>query len=159
MNLISGYASLPSLVILFSSCAASVTDAVAPSAVMLGEWSYTSPQVVGAAPDLNAGLHVQIAIDSLEGMRFWGRVTLWFAGDVGIPPTAFGRVSGTVDGSNGVTLVIPRQPTNARPLMVTGDLAGDVLTVLECHAGTEPGPFVARTAFLRIKAGDTATEP
>jgi len=126
---------------------------------MLGDWSYTSPQVVGAAPDLNAGLRVQIAIDSLEGMRFWGRVTLWFAGDVGIPPTAFGQASGTVDGGNGVTLVIPRQPTNARPLMVTGDLAGDVFTILECHAGTEPGPFVARTAFLRIKAGDTATEP
>jgi len=158
MDTSSRFASLLPLLVFLSACA-SVNDPVAPSAVMLGEWSYATHHVAGAEPSLNAGLHVQIAIDSLEGMRFWGRVTLWFAGDVGIPPTAFGRVSGTVDGGNGVTLVIPRQPTNARPLMVRGDLAGDVLTVLECHAGTEPGPFVARTAFLRIKAGDTATEP
>ena len=126
---------------------------------MLGEWSYVGPHVIRETPDLNAGLRVQIAIDLLEGMRFWGRVTLWFARDVGIPPAAFGRVSGTVDGGNGVTLVIPREPTNARPLMVRGDLAGDVLTILECHAGTEPGPFVARTPFLRIKAVATATVP
>ena len=159
MNTSSQHASLLPLFAFLSACAASVNAPLEPSAVMLGAWSYATPHVAGAEPSLNAGLHVQMAIDSLEGMRFWGRVTLWFAGDVGIPPTAFGRVSGTVDGGNGVTLVIPRQPTNARPLMVTGDLAGDVLTVLECHAGTEPGPFVARTAFLRIKAGDTATEP
>jgi hypothetical protein len=97
---------------------------------------------------------VEVAVDSLDGIRFWGRVTLWFAGDVGVPPTAFGRVFGTIDESNGVTLVIPREPTDAHPLMVLGQLAGDVLTVIECHAGTETGPFAAHTAFLRLKTGE-----
>ena len=150
MNTRSRYESLLPLVVLLSACRASVTDPVPPSAVMLGEWSYSSAQVVREPPDLNTGLRVQIGIDSLDGMRFWGRVTLWFAGDVGIPPAAFGRVSGTVDGGNGVTLVIPR--ANERSLMVMGALAADVLTVLECYAGTEPGPFAARTAFIRLKA-------
>ena len=99
MNTSSRYASLLPLVVFLSACA-SVSDAVTPSAVMLGEWSYASAHVVAAAPDLNTGLRVQISIDSLDGMRFWGRVTLWFVGDVGITPSAFGRVSGTVDGSS-----------------------------------------------------------
>jgi len=38
--------------------------------------------------------------------------------------------------------------------MVIGDRAGDVLTVVECHAGTAPGPFAASTAFLRLKPGE-----
>jgi len=116
---------------------------------MLGEWSYSSAHVVREPPDLNTGLRVQIGIDSLDGMRFWGRGTLWFAGDVGVEPTDFGRVSGTVDGGNGVTLVIPR--ANERSLMVMGALAADVLTVLECHVGAEPGPFSAGMAFLRLR--------
>ena len=41
------------------------------------------------APALNTGLQVRVMIDSLDGTRFWGRVTLWFAGDVGISPSAF----------------------------------------------------------------------
>jgi len=149
MNTSSRYESLLPLVVFLGACAASINDPVAPSLVMLGEWSYVSPHVASAAPTLNAGLRVQIGIDSLDGMHFSGHVTLWFAGDVGIPPTAFGRVSGTVDGGNGVTLVIPR--ANEHALMIMGELAGDVLTVVECHAGTEPGPFAARTAFRRLK--------
>ena len=150
MHSISRYASLLSVVILFSSCSASVTDAAAPSMAMLGEWSYASPRAPRESPTLNTGLRVQIRIDSLDGMRFSGHVTLWFAGDVGVSPTAFGRVSGTVDASNGVTLVIPREPSNGRPLMVTGEVAGDMLTVRACHAGTEPGPFAAGSAFRRL---------
>jgi len=116
---------------------------------MLGEWSYASAHVVAAAPDLNTGLRVQISIDSLDGMRFWGRVTLWFVGDVGITPSAFGRVSGTVDGSTGVTLLISR--ADERSLMVMAELTADVLTVHECLVGAEPGPFAAGTTFLRLK--------
>jgi hypothetical protein len=149
MNSISRYASLLLLVIVFSSCATSVSEPAAPSAVMLGDWSYSSPHVVRSGPDLNAGVRVQIGIDSLADKRFWGQVTLWFAGDVGISPAAFGRVSGSVDDGNGVTLVIPR--ANEPSLMVLGDVATDVLTVRECHAGTEPGPFAAGAAFVRLK--------
>lgn len=149
----SRYASSLPLVILLTACAGSVIDPVVPSAVMLGEWSYASRSVAGGGLTLNAGFRVQIDIDSLDGMHFWGRVTLWFAGDVGIPPTAFGRVSGTLDGRNGVTLVIPREPTNGRPLMVMGEVADDVLTIRDCRAGTERGPFAAGSAFRRLHSG------
>jgi|SRR5690349_3516303 len=151
MNTSSRDASLLTMVVLLSACAASVNDPVAPSAVMLGEWTYVSPHVVRDTPDWNAGLRVQVVIDSLDGMHFSGHVMLWFAGDVGTPPAAFGPVSGMVDGSNGVTLAIAR--THAQPVVVMGEVAEGVLMVHDCYAGTESGPFAAGSVFLRGKAG------
>lgn len=123
---------------------------VPPAAVMLGEWSYSAPRRRAEAPTLNAGLQVRIAIDSLDGMRFWGHVTLWFAGDIGIPTSAFGRVSGRLGDSNRVSLEIPRASTEGSAVMVMGELAGDVLTIRDCHSGVEAGPFASGTAFERV---------
>jgi len=142
------------LVVLYSACTSPVVAPTSAAAVMLGEWSYSSPQALRESPALNAGLRVQIGIDSLDGTRFFGHVTQWFAGDVGISPAEFGRVAGSIDENNGVILAIPRAPSNGQPLKVMGKLAGDVLTVVECYAGTEPGPFAASTAFLRLRTGE-----
>jgi len=142
------------LVVLYGGCTTPVVAPASPAAVMLGEWSYSSPQALRASPALNAGLRVQIGIDSLDGTRFFGHVTQWFVGDVGISPVEFGRVSGSIDENNGVMLAIPRVSSNRQPLKVMGELAGDVLIVVECYVGTEPGPFVASTAFLRFRTGE-----
>lgn len=141
------------LVVLYGGCTTPVVAPASPAAVMLGEWSYSSPQALRASPALNTGLRVQIRIDSLDGMRFSGHVTLWFAGDVGIASSAFGPVSGTVDDTNGVTMVIPREPTVSRPLLVMGEVTDDVLTVRDCSVGTEPGPFAPGSAFRRLQSG------
>jgi hypothetical protein len=152
MNSISRYASPLSLVILFSSCAASVTAPDSPAAVMLGEWSYAAPNRIVDPPVLNTGLHVSVMVDSVDGMRFWGHVTLWFAGDVGTSPNAFGRVRGRIDDDNGVTLEIPRQSPGQAPVMVMAELAGDVLTVHGCSSGADAGPFAVGTTFERVVA-------
>lgn len=88
------FTSLIAVVVSLSACTSPVTSPDAPAAVMLGEWSYAAPNRSAESPTLNTGLHVVVTIDSVEGMRFWGHVTLWFAGDVGIAPSAFGRVWG-----------------------------------------------------------------
>jgi hypothetical protein len=119
---------------------------------MLGEWSYTAPHRVSDPPVLNTGLHVSVMVDSVEGMRFWGHVTLWFAGDVGISPDAFGRVSGRVDGHDGVILEIPRESPAQVAVRVVGELAGDVLTVDGCSSGADPGPFAIGSTFKRVVA-------
>jgi hypothetical protein len=146
----SRYASLLPLVVFLSACAASVIGPVAPSAVMFGEWSYATPRVATEELTLNAGLRVQIDIDSLDGMRFWGHVTLWFAGDVGISPSAFGRIAGRIDEHNGVTLEIPRASPSQLAVMVVGELAGDVLTVHDCYSGADAGPFASGATFERV---------
>ena len=121
-----------------------------PAAVMLGTWRYDSRLVVDR-PSLNAGLHVTLAVDSVDGMHFAGRVTQWLAGDVGISPDAFAPLTGAVDGAGMVTLVIAWTTPDVSPLRISGTLAGDALTIRECWAGTEPGPFPPGDAFRRTR--------
>jgi len=138
------------LVVVPCGACGTVTSPDSPAAVMLGEWSYRAPHRFDESPTLNAGLQVHISIDSLAGMRFWGRVTLWYAGDVGISPSTFGRVAGRLGDSNRVSLEIPRASTEGSTVMVMGELAGDVLTIRDCYSGAEAGPFASGTAFERV---------
>ena len=144
------FTSLAAVVVLFSSCTTSLVAPDAAAAVMLGEWSYAAPNRSGESPTLNTGLHVVVMIDSVEDRRFWGRVTLWFAGDVGISPSAFGRVAGRIAEHNGVTLEIPRHSRGQSAVMVVAELAGDVLTIHDCYSGADSGPFASGTTFERV---------
>lgn len=128
---------------------ANVELAAAPAAAMVGEWTHTSAPRARESPSLNAGLTVTIVIDSADGAHFRGRVTLWFAGDVGLSPEAFGPVAGSVDGEGGVTLVIPSAASGGPPLTVLATIAPSALTVLESRLGGEPGPFPPGARFER----------
>jgi hypothetical protein len=141
---------LPLVVLFGSACGPGVTSPDSPAAVMLGEWSYAAPHTISDAPVLNAGLRVSVMVDSVKGMRFWGHVTLWFAGDVGTSLSTFGRVWGQIDDGSGVMLEIPRQSPVQVAVMVVGELAGDVLTVHDCYSGADSGPFASGTAFERV---------
>lgn len=136
-------------------CAVRCSDPVGstrpPASVMLGEWSYTSVLPVPDQPSLNAGLQVTLAIDSADGMAFQGRVTRWFAGDVGISLDVFGPVTGSVDRSGGFALVFALTPTDLQPIAVSGALGRDVLTISDSWEGTEPGPFPPGGSFLRVR--------
>lgn len=133
--------------LLLTGCGA--PTALPPAAAMLGAWSYNSAPVSPDRPSLNAGIHVSLAVDSVEGKEFSGRVTLWFAGDVGIAPDAFGPLSGSVDGAGGVTLLIRWAAAGQPTLRITGVLADDMLTVHESWFGTAPGPFPPGEYFRR----------
>ena len=123
--------------------------ALPPAAVMRGAWRYESTPVVRHSP-LNEGLKVTIAIDSIDRMRFRGQVTRWFAGDVGVAPTAFGPVSGWVDGHGAVTVLIAPADPGPVTLTVVGALDHDILTIRESWRGSDPGPFRAGGWFERI---------
>jgi hypothetical protein len=132
-----------------TACMDPTGSAPAPAAVMLGEWTYArAPSAAGSPPTLNAGLSVAIAVDSASGMRFWGHVARWFVGDVGLPVTRFGPVSGSIDSTSGVVLRIHGRQIAA--LRIEGEVAGDVLTVHASWAGVEPGPFPSGCRFQRL---------
>ena len=150
MDTLSRCRSLFPAVVLLGACTTSIVAPVSPAAVMLGEWSYAAPNRIVDAPALNTGLHVSVMVDSVEGIRFWGNVTLWFAGDVGTSLSAFGRVAGHIDEDNGVMLEIPRESPGQVAVTVVGALAGDVLTVHGCSSGADAGPFAIGTAFERV---------
>jgi hypothetical protein len=138
-----------SVALLLAGCGA--PTALPPAASMLGAWSYDSAPLSGDTPSLNAGLHVDIDVESVAGMQFAGRVTRWFAGDVGIAPDAFGPLTGSVDGAGGVTLRIAWAAPAVPALMITGVLAGDVVTVRESTLGDGPGPFSSGDRFRRTR--------
>lgn len=146
------FTSLIAPVVFLSACTSSLTSPDSPAAVMLGEWSYAAPNRISDPPVLNTGLHVSVMVDSVEGMRFWGHVTLWVAGDVGTSLTSFGRVWGQIDDGSGVMLEIPRTSAGQAAVRVVGELAGDVLTVHGCSSGAAGGPFTIGTTFERHAA-------
>ncbi len=122
-----------------------------PAATMLGEWSYSSAPDARDRPSLGAGLLVTIAVDSVDMMHFRGRITRWFAGDVSVSPDVFGPVTGSMDGNDRVTVVIPRSAPGGPMLVIVAVLSGDVLTVLESRSDAAPGPFPAGGRFQRAR--------
>jgi len=143
-------ASVPLALLLVSACADRATAPDAPAAVMLGEWRYARVTTAYDPPSLNAGFFVTIAIDSAAEMRFWGRVTAWFAGDVGLSTDRFGPVTGAIDHEHGVTLLIVAKASDASAHTVSGEIEGDVIVVSESWAGTDLGPFPAGARFQRL---------
>jgi hypothetical protein len=141
---------LPLALLLLSACANPATAPDTPAAVMVGEWRYARAATAHDAPSLNAGFFVTIAIDSAAEMRFWGRVTAWFVGDVGLSPDRFGPVSGAVDLEHGVTLLISAKASGTSAVTVMGEVDGDVILVHECWAGANVGPFSVGGRFQRL---------
>lgn len=137
------------MALLFTGCG--TPTALPPAAVMLGAWSYAGESVVADPHSLNAGLHVDIAIESADGGEFAGRVTRWLDGDVGVTPDAFRPLTGSVDGAGGVTLNIAWTAPGAPALTIVGALHGDALTVCESWAGAGPGPFPSGGSFHRSR--------
>jgi len=116
---------------------------------IIGEWRYASVPPIREEPSLNTGLRVTIVIESLDGTQFRGRVGLWFAGDVGARPDAFGPVTGSLDGAGGVMIWIPLTAPGASAITIVGTVVGDVLTVAESRLGADPGPFPSGGCFER----------
>ena len=129
------------------------SQAPAASAVMLGTWESQASQPSRTPPTLHSGLSVTVEIDSVIGAtRFRGSVRRWIAGDMGVPPTAFGAVTGAVAGGGQVSFDIiwvrPGQPS----VTVRGRLEGngDTLVVNDSRQGAGPGPFSAAARFVRV---------
>ena len=122
------------------------------AAMMLGEWTHSRRSSAPAeAPVLNAGFFVSIVIDSARETRFWGRVTHWIIGDVGLPANRFGPVTGTIDSAYGVVLRIEAgSAQGATAFRIDGDVLQDQLIVHASWTDAEPGPFPGGCRFERL---------
>lgn len=111
-------------------------DHPGPAAALLGRWTYRSPS--------GSGIQIDLAIDSASRSAFSGRITRWFAGDVGADPKAFGPVTGSIDGRDSVHLAIA---TPRSSIHLAGALHGDTLAL----APTGPPLGLPGAAFLRAR--------
>jgi hypothetical protein len=126
-----------------------------PSASLVGLWEYIhAPRTARTTPSLNAGLQVSLEIDSATPDHFSGSVARWFAGDVGVKPSNFGRVTGRIDGS-AITLTIPFAHSNAAPIAITARrVADDTLEIVTASRTVEPG-----ARFVRTRRGSPSAPP
>lgn len=124
---------------------ASVPDA---AEFMRGEWSYDRLPPASDGPSLNTGFHVRIAVDSVKGDQFSGRVALWLSGDMLIPPRVFSRVRGVVLETERVTLTISRIDSGEPVILLEGDVVADRLTV-RASGGESASPFPVGAVFER----------
>lgn len=123
-----------------------------PADVLLGRWEYVAPATRPRHhPALGAGFRVAVQFDSAAGNQAFGRVVTWFAGDVGLAPTMFGRVEGEVSQDGNTRMSIPFARAEGPAMTISGRLAGDTLAITDARQGDEPGPFstAAGAAFVR----------
>ena len=146
-------AALPIVAVLVTACG----DSNGPShqalaAMMIGEWTHSRRSSAPAeTPVLNAGFFVSIVIDSARETRFWGRVTQWIIGDVGLPANRFGPVSGTLDSAYGVVLRIEAGSAQGAPAFrIDGEVLEDQLIVHASWTEAGPGPFPLGCRFQRL---------
>jgi len=102
-----------------------------PAAALFGTWQYHSGVARDTTrPSLNAGLQFALTFDSVAGRAAFGRVSRWFAGDVGALPGTFGRVVATVDSVGMATVVVPYARGNAELLQFVLELRFDTISIL-----------------------------
>jgi tungstate transport system substrate-binding protein len=130
----------------------------APAAELLGRWAYVAPRPPAppGRPPLGGGLRVTLTLDSAAGRTAYGQVTQWFAGDVGVPATAFGRVAARLEDSARVTIVIPPARPPAAPIVVRTQRRGrDTLAVSPAAPGDQAGPFGTGLPGMFVRTGVT----
>jgi len=145
--------SVLALLMLVASCDAH--QALAPdlqgaAAAMLGSWQYVSPRRPSDPPVLGVGVLVALTIDAAEDSSFRGSVDSWIVGDVGLRPDTFGPVTGTIGSRGQVTVVISYREDGRPPVELTGAVVTDTFTVERSACGSEPGPFVSGSKFVRL---------
>jgi hypothetical protein len=132
---------------------------VPPAASLLGRWEYVPPARLAAPsrPTLGIGLQVMLELDSAAGGTAYGRVGRWFAGDVGIPGSAFGPVTAELGDSGRVTITIPHAHATVAPLTVVTTRRGiDTLDIVDARQGNDAGPITAGPGAIFLRTAATA---
>ena len=129
-------------------------------ALMLGEWTHSRVLSTRSDAPVNVGFSasivfsVSIVIDSARDMQFWGHVARWFVGDVSLPSSRFGLVSGTIDSAYAVVLRIAPGSTpgwSGGALTIEGEVEGDQLGVHSSWADVDQSPFPPGCRFQRLQ--------
>lgn len=110
---------------------------------MLGEWALTVGDVSGGTP----GLRLTLVVDSGTSEAFFGRVTHFFSGNVGLDPRIFRPFRGTVSEDGRVEIPIEPATSDAPPLHLGGRLRGDALQLDSFTVGRDT---------ITIEEGSTA---
>lgn len=98
-----------------------LTPTQSATASLAGRW-----RLERDPPALGPGIQMEILVDSVSGTGIHGRLTSYFAGDVGGDPASFPHFAGSVDSLAQVSLWI-ETVTGDRAFVLRGPLKGDTI--------------------------------
>jgi hypothetical protein len=132
------------------------------AATLLGRWEYVAPRHahVPTPPTLSAGLQVTLEVDSAAGRTAYGRVGRWFAGDMGLPPTAFAGITAVLDDSARLIVTIPAARAGVPGFtIVASQLGSDTLQIIHALRGNDAGPFAEGPGALFVRTSGPNGKP
>jgi len=114
--------------------------------VLVGDWS------LAAKPPLQTpGLKLRVTIDSARESSFFGRLTLYFSGDVGGDPAEYEPFVGTVDSDAAVAFTITRRDPAMLGIGVVGRLRADTITADTLVIGPDTATNMSGRSWFFVK--------
>ncbi len=109
--------------------AAAVTEQAAAIAAptetsLVGDWSLTS-----APAQRMPGMRLTITVDSAAGAALWGRLTNYFAGNMGTSPEAYQPFTAAIDEEGEIDVSIPATDPDYLGIVFAGVLVGDSIAL------------------------------
>jgi hypothetical protein len=73
------------------------------------------------------GIQLELELDSVVRSVVYGRLAHYFAGDIGVDPTSFPRLTGTLTDADYLTIRIEHAEVEAAGFELAGQVAGDTI--------------------------------
>ena len=105
-----------------AACAPRTPGAVTHHA-LVGQWYLATRPPPRATP----GIRLTLTVDSGTTQAFFGRLSSYMAGNVGVDPTLFQPFRGTLSGDSVVNIVVEPDRADAPRMQFTGQLARDTV--------------------------------
>lgn len=126
--------------------AASDSSPLQTADVLVGDWS------LAAKPPLQTpGLKLRVTIDSARGSSLFGRLTLYFSGDVGGDPAEYEPFVGTVDSNAAVAFTIRRRDPAMLGIWVVGRLEPDTILADTLVIGPDTATNMSGRSWFFVK--------
>lgn len=115
----------------------SETDAVthpdsAPAAALLGDW-----ELDRIPTQRMPGLNIRVTIDSVTGVRYFGRLSQYFSGNVGQDPRDYVPFSDSIHPGGLLTFAIPSVDLSLPSMVLEGKLTADTIELNQIVFGPD----------------------
>ncbi len=91
---------------------------------LVGEWSLSS-----APAQRLPGIQLTVTVDSAAGSALWGRLTSYFAGNMGTSPDIYQPFSGSIDADSSISFSILPTDSDYLGIVFSGKLASDSIVL------------------------------
>ncbi len=102
------------------------------AAELVGDWLLRSDP-----PQQMPGLHVTVTVDSASGIRYFGRLSNYFSGDVGIDPQEFEPFADSIGPNRSVVFAMPTRDRDMLGIVMEGTLTADTVRLSKFVLGPD----------------------